>query len=267
MNETRPMMALGKHWIVECYECDRELLNNPRALEALLRRVAEDSGCTIVDSHFHAYQPQGVSGAVFILESHFTIHTWPEYRYAAVDGFGCGDSIDIDTAMRVLRKGLRTEEVVLAGDLNRGIVSEKGLTRVSSVSIRRIEGVLSWKEHFERREARAIQVSIDLHDCDLGLIGAVERLKTFTQSLIDRFELGDSRKSWSMSGNESSTDAMIALWGPTRFCLVSTPSQRDSRRCFVDVLNCDFVDPYSLGLYCKDTLRAESFDLNVNLRA
>ena len=42
-------------------------------------------GATIVESRFHHFSPLGVSGVVIIMESHLTIHTWPEYEYAAVD--------------------------------------------------------------------------------------------------------------------------------------------------------------------------------------
>ena len=31
---------------------------------------------------------------MIVSESHLTIHTWPEYGYAAVDVFTCGDHVD-----------------------------------------------------------------------------------------------------------------------------------------------------------------------------
>ena len=43
---------------------------------------------------------------IIISESHFTIHTWPEFGYAAVDVFTCGDVIDMDVAAETLRTGL-----------------------------------------------------------------------------------------------------------------------------------------------------------------
>ena len=36
-------------------------------------------------------RPQGVTGVVVIEESHFSLHTWPESGYAAVDFYTCGD--------------------------------------------------------------------------------------------------------------------------------------------------------------------------------
>jgi S-adenosylmethionine decarboxylase len=52
-----------------------------------------------------------VSGVVVISESHFSIHTWPEYGYAAVDIFTCGDQINIDVAVETIRRGLQAEAV------------------------------------------------------------------------------------------------------------------------------------------------------------
>ena len=52
------------------------------------------SGATIVGEVFHRFTPQGVSGAVVIAESHLSIHTWPEYGYAALDLFTCGNRVD-----------------------------------------------------------------------------------------------------------------------------------------------------------------------------
>src|SRR5690554_910575 len=49
---------------------------------------------TIISHNFHKFSPYGVSGVVVIAESHVAIHTWPEYDYAAVDIFTCGDTID-----------------------------------------------------------------------------------------------------------------------------------------------------------------------------
>ena len=56
--------------------------------------AAEAARATIVKSVFHTFNPWGVSGVIVIEESHLTIHTWPEYKYAAVDLFTCGDMLD-----------------------------------------------------------------------------------------------------------------------------------------------------------------------------
>jgi S-adenosylmethionine decarboxylase len=43
---------------------------------------------------------------VVIEESDFSLHTWPEYGYAALDFYTCGDCLP-ESAGEVLRQGLR----------------------------------------------------------------------------------------------------------------------------------------------------------------
>jgi len=83
--------TLGRHILVEYYNCDPEVLRDPEVIENYMNEAAERCGATIVQSCFHHFNPWGVSGAVIISESHLTIHTWPEYGYAAVDLFTCGE--------------------------------------------------------------------------------------------------------------------------------------------------------------------------------
>ena len=60
-----------------------------RLREEMLQAV-RTAGGTIVNDTFHTFSPHGVSGVIVIAESHVTLHTWPEFGYAAVDVFSCG---------------------------------------------------------------------------------------------------------------------------------------------------------------------------------
>ncbi len=86
------MNALGIHLILDLKECNRERLNDLPFIRATMIDVANAAGATIVGESFHQFQPVGVTGVLAIAESHLTIHTWPEYGYAAVDVFTCGES-------------------------------------------------------------------------------------------------------------------------------------------------------------------------------
>jgi len=88
------MDALGRHCIIEYYDCPTEVMNDLELIENTLTDAARQMGATIVASEFHRFNPFGISGMVIISESHLSIHTWPEYGYAAVDVFTCGDVID-----------------------------------------------------------------------------------------------------------------------------------------------------------------------------
>jgi len=88
------MQALGRQMLVELYDCDRDLLNSQEFIRNAMIAAVEKAKATIVASTFHHFSPHGVSGVVVIAESHVAVHTWPEYGYAAVDVFTCGESID-----------------------------------------------------------------------------------------------------------------------------------------------------------------------------
>ena len=82
---------LGTHLIVELTGCDFSYLDDLDRIRDLLVTSAKKAKATVLDSSFHKFSPQGVSGVVVLAESHISIHTWPELGYAAVDVFTCGD--------------------------------------------------------------------------------------------------------------------------------------------------------------------------------
>lgn len=88
------MSSLGRHILVEYYDCNPDKINDVSHIESSMISAAQKAGATIINSNFHHFSPFGVSGVVVIEESHLAIHTWPEYGYAAVDIFTCGESVD-----------------------------------------------------------------------------------------------------------------------------------------------------------------------------
>jgi S-adenosylmethionine decarboxylase proenzyme len=101
------MKALGNHILVEFYNCDKQIMNDAPFIEKVMNEASLMSGATVVGSHFHTFSPHGVSGVVVIAESHLSIHTWPEYGYAAVDIFTCGDTIQPEIAFEHLKESFK----------------------------------------------------------------------------------------------------------------------------------------------------------------
>lgn len=112
------MKALGRHILVEFTGCNAEALNDVALIENAMVKAAQIAGATVINSTFHYFSPWGVSGVVVIQESHLAIHTWPEYRYAAVDLFTCGDSVDPWISFEHLKKAFEANFSAL--ELNRG---------------------------------------------------------------------------------------------------------------------------------------------------
>lgn len=117
------MDALGKHLILELKQCDKTLLNDLDYVKDSMMEAARTIGATIVDETFHKFSPLGVTGVVAIAESHLTIHTWPEYAYAAVDVFSCSDTFEPQKAAVFLKERFRAIESSTT-EIARGILSE-----------------------------------------------------------------------------------------------------------------------------------------------
>lgn len=114
------MYALAKHLLLELRECNREALDDLDFLKRTLHQAAHELGVTVLGDAFHRFEPQGVSGIVFVAESHLAIHTWPEHGYAAVDIFTCGDSFQPDSVAHFLIQQLGAKSPS-AIELKRGV--------------------------------------------------------------------------------------------------------------------------------------------------
>jgi S-adenosylmethionine decarboxylase len=114
--------ALGTHLLLDLKDCDKEVLNDLNFLKESLYAAATEAGATVLGESFHHFHPQGVSGVVIITESHLFIHTWPEYSYAAVDIFTCGDSSKPRKAAQFLIERLCSKNPSIM-ELQRGILA------------------------------------------------------------------------------------------------------------------------------------------------
>lgn len=112
------MKALGSHILVEFTNCKSDVLNDVTAIETAMVQAAQVAGATVINSTFHHFSPWGVSGVVVIQESHLAIHTWPEYKYAAVDLFTCGDTVDPWVSFEFLKNAFGANYSAL--EMNRG---------------------------------------------------------------------------------------------------------------------------------------------------
>jgi S-adenosylmethionine decarboxylase proenzyme len=113
--------ALGRHLLIELQDCDKEVLNDLGFLRDSMVTAAIDCGATVLGESFHHFSPQGVSGVLVIAESHLSIHTWPEYGYAAVDIFTCGTTVEPERAVEVLLEKLGAKNHSLR-EIPRGVL-------------------------------------------------------------------------------------------------------------------------------------------------
>lgn len=100
----------GTHLIIEVVDGDG--LDDQSRIEQAFRDCVDECGATLLHIHLHKFAPQGVSGVAVLAESHISVHTWPERRYAAFDVFMCGDS-EPHKAVDVLRNAFNAGDVIV----------------------------------------------------------------------------------------------------------------------------------------------------------
>ena len=86
-------LSLGQHLILDLYtEINNYKLINVQHTMLQLKQMIEDSGLTILGNKYHHFGDGfGFTGVIILSESHFSIHTWPEHGFAAIDLFACGN--------------------------------------------------------------------------------------------------------------------------------------------------------------------------------
>ncbi len=116
------MNSLGTHLLLELKKCKKNILADLDFVENAMLDAATEAKATIVEHKFHEFNPFGISGMVIIAESHLSIHTWPEYDYAAVDIFTCGDIIKPQEAAEFLIERFGSSEPQIM-EVKRGLIS------------------------------------------------------------------------------------------------------------------------------------------------
>ena len=92
--------------IVDLYECQSNL-DDEEFLCSTLEAAADEVGARIVRRITQRFSPSGVSVILILAETHISLHTWPEYGYAALDIFICGEGKDPELAWKVVREALK----------------------------------------------------------------------------------------------------------------------------------------------------------------
>lgn len=99
---------LGKHVVFDFWGCVN--LNSTTIIRKALKEAARVCGATLLEIKIRTFSPCGVSGIALIAESHISIHTWPQHKYAAVDVFTCGKKVDPYQAIPVFKKYLKPKK-------------------------------------------------------------------------------------------------------------------------------------------------------------
>ena len=83
-------MHVGKHLILDFYECNETLLDDYNGLLNIFEESLSLCDATVLKITGNKFEPQGVTLLALLAESHSSLHTWPENKYCAMDFYTCG---------------------------------------------------------------------------------------------------------------------------------------------------------------------------------
>ncbi|MBN1850064.1 MAG: adenosylmethionine decarboxylase [Deltaproteobacteria bacterium] len=268
LNTAARPRALGKHVTIECYNCDSQVLNDSARLEQVCIETVRQSGATILSSHFHYYTPQGISGVIIISESHFTIHTWPEHKYAACDFFSCSDTIDIQKALDSLKRHLKTPEIGISADMARGIVDNNRIERYITETDNTDQGfVYSWKKKFELSKAWGILTSVDIADCDPKKIRDGAFITAYVHQLCDHIGMRRFGDTVVVNFGEDERVAGFSMTQLIESSLVSGHFANQTNRAYIDIFSCKFYEPRDAAEFSLKMFSGSNYVMQVALRS
>ena len=66
---------MGKHYLLNLYDCPFDILNNELFLTQVITEAANSSKANVVQVISKQFHPQGVTVLALLSESHISIHT------------------------------------------------------------------------------------------------------------------------------------------------------------------------------------------------
>ncbi len=84
-------IATPNHVVIDMYGVDYGLADDLDGIRTLSRRIIERLHSDMVGEVYKKLEPHGVIYIALLLQSHVSIHTWPEIGYVAMDVYTCSD--------------------------------------------------------------------------------------------------------------------------------------------------------------------------------
>lgn len=109
---------LGPHLLVDLYGCEEEKIADKEFIERVLNelpsllKMNKISEPMIVEykGKVGSFDKGGITGIVFIAESHVSIHTWRGYNFASIDVFSCKE-FDAEEVERYLIEKFKPKRI------------------------------------------------------------------------------------------------------------------------------------------------------------
>ncbi len=106
---------VGRHVYGDLYGCPKDVLSDEELLKNAVIEAVKLSNTTLLElkSWRVSGEKGGVSILALVIESHIAVHTWPNYGYATVDVYTCGEKSDPWKAFDYLVKILKPKHYIV----------------------------------------------------------------------------------------------------------------------------------------------------------
>lgn len=112
----------GVHIVANLEGCKFKFSKESQLLSQC-KTICEEAGFTVVGIQQHVFEPQGITFAILLAESHMTMHTWPELGTVALDLYTC--NVTRDNTEYTL-EAFEKMKAILQPSLVKGMLIERG---------------------------------------------------------------------------------------------------------------------------------------------
>ena len=260
-------LYLARHLTLDYYDCDTSVLLDSNLLEQTLIDSAKATWATIISSTFNNFEPQWVSWVVVLAESHFTVHTWPEHGYVAIDMFACGN-MQYEKGIELLTKVFKSQKVELVTDLKRWLATQKDgrNDKKWNTWIILTEEPNNWEKNFAENNAWWIASSVDVFWCDPDAIRDAEGIKTYVRELCDLIQMKRFRDTDVVHFGEDEKVAWFSMTQLIETSLISGHFANATDAVYLDIFSCKYYNPQTVADFTVRFFKGKYYKLNVNMR-
>lgn len=95
--------TVGVHYLIDIENIENSNIDSQPFILNTCRKILENTNMTILNSLVHKFDPQGMTAIYLLSESHFSLHTWPEFKKMRMDLFTCSRDCCFDKVEEILK--------------------------------------------------------------------------------------------------------------------------------------------------------------------
>jgi len=106
------MRQLGRQVTLWAFGCDPAPIDDPQLINNVMEKYALENRLTVRDRVISEYEPQGVTVALVLMESHIMANSWPEHGVIQIEVFSCTD-LDVQSLRRIAEDVFKSQRVYI----------------------------------------------------------------------------------------------------------------------------------------------------------